>query len=408
MAHQRNRNFYVVRDGNGTTGQPFQDDSLREIEKEKRRNKGKYRRLILICAIATAVLLAVAAVVLYLKTYTKMRVSDTYKIGNMSNNNYIQFADGVLKYSRDGIVYLNSRGEEQWNQPYQIRTPFIDINGITAAVADKGGNDILVFQESGLKGEIKTTLPIEKIAVSEQGIVAAVLKNESNPRIICYDTAGNVLVEHKASLTGVGYPVDIALSPDGQLLQAAYLSVNSGEMTSRVCYYNFGEAGVSKTDHQVTEKEYKGSVIGFGFFMDESVSVAVGDSGFTIFKGKEEPKEAKAVPVSGEIQNVFYSGKYIGVILKASGSGKYEVCLYNSSGRRVLSRALDGEYKAAKISGGQVILYDGRKCSIFTRFGTRRFEGEFENNILEIFPAMGINKYIVMDTNGMEDVRLIK
>lgn len=388
--------------------QPFQDDSLREIEKEKLRRGGKRRRIIAAGAIAAAIVLAAALIFLYLQTYTGMRVSDTYKIGNMSNNNYKEFAGGVLKYSRDGIVYLNSGGEEQWNQPYQIKNPFIDANGESAAVADKGGNDILVFQKSGLKGEIKTTLPIEKIAVSEQGIVAAVLKNESNPRIICYDTAGNLLVEHKASLTGVGYPVDIALSPDGQILQAAYLSVSGGEMTSRVCYYNFGEAGASKTDHQVTEKEYKGSVIGTGFFMNDTVSAAVGDGGLTIFKGKEEPKEVKTISVSGEIQNVFHSSKYIGIILKSPGNGKYEVCLYNSSGRRVLSRSLNGEYKTAKISGGQVILYDGKKCSIFTRLGTRRFEGEFGNNILEIFPAMGINKYIVMDANGMEDIRLIK
>ena len=37
----------------------------------------------------------------------------------------------------------------------------------------------MVVQEDGIKGEIETTLPIEKIAVSRQGIVSAILKNES-------------------------------------------------------------------------------------------------------------------------------------------------------------------------------------------------------------------------------------
>ncbi len=408
MAHQKERRFYIVKDRDNMQEPPFQDDSLREMEKEKRRHKGWYRKLAAAGIIAAAIALAVLLIVSYLKTYTGMHVSATYKIGNVSNNSYKEFGDGVLKYSRDGIVYLNLKGEEQWNQPYQIKNPFIDANGDSAAVADKGGNDIFVFQKSGLKGEIKTTLPIEKIAVSGQGIVAAVLKSESSPRIICYDTADNVLVEHKTSLTGVGYPVDIALSPDGQVLQVAYLSVGGGEMASRVCYYNFGKGGAEKTDHQVMEKQYKGKIIGYGFFMDESVSAAVGNDCLTIFKGREEPKEKATVPISGEIQNVFHNDKYIGIILRAAGSGKYEVCLYNSSGKRVLSRALDGEYKAAKLSGGQIILYDGKKCSMITRLGTRRFEGEFNNNILEIFPAFGINKYIVMDANGMEDIRLIK
>ena len=73
-----------------------------------------------------------------------------------------------------------------------------------------------------------------------------------------------------------------------------------------------------------------------------------------------------------------------------------------------MSRGFGGTYKAAKISGGKIILYDGKKCSIYTRFGVHRFEGEMDNHILEIFPAFGINKYIVMDANGMEDIRLIK
>ena len=50
------------------------------------------------------------------------------------------------------------------------KNPFVDVNEVSAVVADKGGNDIMIFQREGLKGEIKTTLPIEKISVSEQGL----------------------------------------------------------------------------------------------------------------------------------------------------------------------------------------------------------------------------------------------
>lgn len=60
----------------------------------------------------------------------------------------------------------------------------MDITEKSAAVADKEGNDILVFQEDGLKGEVHTTMPIEKVSVSEQGIVECNIKkrysNESN------------------------------------------------------------------------------------------------------------------------------------------------------------------------------------------------------------------------------------
>ena len=58
-------------------------------------------------------------------------------MGNASDNSYREFAGGVLKYSRDGIAYLDSSGQEQWNQPYQIKNPSLDVNSQSAAVADK-------------------------------------------------------------------------------------------------------------------------------------------------------------------------------------------------------------------------------------------------------------------------------
>ena len=73
-----------------------------------------------------------------------------------------------------------------------------------------------------------------------------------------------------------------------------------------------------------------------------------------------------------------------------------------------MSQDFTGDYSNIKIDGSQVILYDGKKCSIFSRTGIHKFEGEMSHNILEIFPMAGVNKYIVMNANGMEVVRLVK
>ena len=42
------------------------------------------------------------------------------------------------------------------------------------------------------------------------------------------------------------------------------------------------------------------------------------------------------------------------------------------------------------------------------RNGIQKFAGETDNNIMEIFPIAGVNKYIVMSANGMEKIRLVK
>lgn len=78
------------------------------------------RRIIFVCI---GVLAAVIALVLFvnLQTYSRVRVSDTYRISGGTDGRYEEFAEGVLKYSRDGIAYLDQKGEEKWNQSCQIK-----------------------------------------------------------------------------------------------------------------------------------------------------------------------------------------------------------------------------------------------------------------------------------------------
>ena len=342
------------------------------------------------------------------RTHTAISVSSTVSVAGAADSSYKEFAGGVLKYSRDGISYLNMDGEEQWNLPYQIKTPFVEVNDVSAAVACKGGNDIMIFNKEGLRGEVKTTLPIEKLTVSEQGIVCAILKNDSSPKVICYDAAGNILVEHKISLSGMGYPMDVAVSADGEVLQVSYLYVYEGKLLSKVAYYNFGKAGEKAEDHQVGYKEFANTVIATGFYMDDRTSAVVGDNCMTIFKGKEQVKEVATIVFDKEIQSVGHSDKYIAVVLENSGETGYELRMYNKSGKLVTTESFSGNYRNIKVSGNQILLYDGKECAIFLKNGIQKLDGEMNNTIMEIIPVSGMNKYVVMNANGMESVRLVK
>lgn len=417
MIHWKRKKFRVLEKDQDPTDK-IVDRILGELRKEdhpeteameeaKWQKRKRWKKTGIIAGSILAVSIGIYLLI-NLQTYTSVRTVDTYPVSGAASNEYKQFADGVLKYSRDGISYLDQKGSEVWNQPYQIQNPVVDVNETSGAVADKGGNAILVFNEEGLRGEIETNLPIERISVSEQGIVSVILIDESSSQILCYDAAGNILVEHKTSVNGTGYPMDAALSPDGEILQVLYLYTQDGTITSRVAYYNFGQEGESETDHQVTEQEYKDVVMADGFFMNQSVSAAVGDNMLTIFRGKSVPEEAVKVEIDKEIKSVFHSQKYIGMILKNEGKEGYELRLYNDRGQMAMSEDFSGDYSNVKICGSQVIMYDGKNCSIFTRGGIQKFEGEMNSNILEIFPVAGVNKYIVMNENGMEVVRLVK
>lgn len=385
-----------------------EDGTLEAMEERVRQHKRRFRIKVLLIISAFLFVSIGSFLLIYLQTYTAVRVVDTRKSGDSGNNNYIQFANGVLKYSRDGVALLNRKGEEVWNQPYQIKSPMVEIYKESGAIADKGGNNVVVFDKKGWRGEIHTDYPIEKIAVSARGIVSMILKNENSPKIVCYDAAGNLLVELKTSFTGTGYPMDIGISEDGKLLLVTYMCVQDGVVTSKINYYNFdGEKETSK-DYEVLEEIYKDMIAPTAFFLNDSVSVVAGSNQLLFYKGKETPVLAQTVTLNKQIKSVFHSNRYVGLVLKNEGKAGYELCLYNSSGKKLMSQDFTGDYSNIKIDGSQVILYDGKKCSIFSRTGIHKFEGEMSHNILEIFPMAGVNKYIVMNANGMEVVRLVK
>lgn len=415
--NRKNKDLRIVRDSDevadklvrrimdNTDDEETQMAKLEEMVKE-------HRKKLRIRILAAVILIVAASVGIYLfihlQTYTKVRVADTYPEAGSTDSNYKEFSEGVIRYSRDGMAYLNQQGEEKWNQAYQIKNPTVVTGDHASIIFDKGGNDVVVFQKDGVKGEIHTTLPIEKARVSDQGIVCAVLKDSSSPKIVCYDTAGNILVEHKTSLNGTGYPIDVSISPDAEVMQVVYLYTQDGSVTSRVAYYNFGSAGEKETDHQVTLEEYKGTLMAEGFFMSQNISAVAGDNMLTIYQGESVPKEVHQIKIDKEIKSVFHDDKYIGLILKNEGKGGYELRLYNTSGKQTLSKDFTGDYGNVKLSGGQIIMYDGNNCSIFLKSGIQKFEGEIETNVREIFPIMGVNKYIVINANGMENVRLVK
>lgn len=402
MIHWEKKNLRIVRELK-KSDQP----KTEEQEQFEKARKKRWKKTALIAAVVVALAVGVYLLI-NLQTYTSARALDTYTVSGASGSAYEQFADGVLKYSRDGISYLNQHGEEMWNQPYQMKNPVVDVNGSSAAVADKGGNAVLVFNEEGVRGETQTNLPIERVRVSEQGIVSVILTDENEARVLCYDAAGNLLVENKTSMNGTGYPLDVALSPDGETMQVLYLYTEAGAVKSRVIYYNFGESGEEKTDHLVAQMEYEDTVMASGFFMDENISVAVGDNRLTIYRGGNVPEETENIEVKKQIKSVFHNEKYIGMVLKNEGKEGYELRLYNTRGQVAMSENFTGDYSHVKLCGSQVIMYDGKNCSIFTRGGIRKFDGEMNSNILEIFPVPGVNKYIVMNENGLEVVRLVK
>ena len=336
--------------------------------------------------------------------YDTVYSTSSYKRETADSNQYAAFGKGIVRYSRDGITYLTRKNEERWIWPSQFKNPEIDIQKNVFAVGDIGGNAIQVFTEDGVKGEIETTLPIEKISVSNQGIVSAILKNESTPQIISYDAVGNILVEHQVNLNSTGYPISLDMSADGENLMVSYLSTKNGTLKSMVAFYNFGKEGQEKTDNLIYTEDFEQTVVPDVFYMDASTSVAVGDKSFVIYEGTKSVKKKTEVKLNQEIRSEFHSDRYIGFILTNKDKSGYEVQLYDKTGKQIINREITGEYSHVKIAGDEIIMFDGTKGCIISDTGIQRFKGDWGIEAQEVIPAAGIHRYLIA---GEDELRLV-
>lgn len=97
---------------------------------------------------------------------------------------YMEFGDGVIKYTKDGASYIDSRGKAIWMQSYEMKSPFVTVNGDFAAIGDKQGNSIYICDRSGCQGQVTTTLPVLSLSVSAKGVVASVQEDSKASYIL--------------------------------------------------------------------------------------------------------------------------------------------------------------------------------------------------------------------------------
>lgn len=370
----------------------------------------KKKKKILILVIVIVLILAMTGGYIYMKyqTYDYIEITKSYENNSKDNANYKKCLDGVLRYSRDGVALLSKNGEEIWNHPCQMNNPMVEMCGDSVAVGDKGGTSILVFQKKGLKGEIQTTRPIEKIAVSSQGIVSAILKDEETPMVMCYDAMGSVLVQNEVSLTTMGYPVDVALSEDGNTQIISYLCTEKNEVATKIVYYYFGDFQEEKSSQPIYETEYDNTVVPIVTYVNRNVSILVADDGIHFCQGTQKITETVRVELKQEIQSVAYGDDLIAVLVKREKTSGYRLHIYNYKGKLLTSVDVDKEYSKLQIAGAKVFLYDGRMCSIVEKNGICKFEGNLDENILELFPLSGLNKYMMINASGFHEVQLAK
>lgn len=336
-----------------------------------------------------------------------------YSIGSFVQ--YINFGSNVLKYSKDGVSYIDYLGRVIWMQSYEMKTPIVAVKGEFVAIADQAGNQIYIFNKDGMQGVATTLLPIMKVSISETGLVAAILEDAKADYIMLYKKDGTPLdISIKGLLDGdigIGYPLDLALSPDGTQMLGNFIYLSSGSLKNRAAFYNFSEAGKSNKNrfvggfHQI----YDTSLIAQVMFFTDVYSCTVADNRLVFYSTQNvmSPEVIANIPVDEEIRSVFYSDKYVGIIVNTVvGEYPNRLDVYSKSGKKIMSKDFHYAYSNAEFDGNNIFMYNDSSCRIYNLDGTLKFDYTFDFNLVKIKNGSMWNRFFVIGPQTMQEIKL--
>lgn len=325
---------------------------------------------------------------------------------------YESFGNNVLKVTRDGASYIDNKGKTIWTESYEMKNPIVSVRGDYAAIADRQSNSIYICNTDGTQGRATTLLPISKVAVSGIGVVAVVMEDASSSYIDFFRKDGTILdVQIKTNMGGNGYPLDISLSGDGTQLIASYVLVQNGELKNRVVFYDFSEIGKNIPTRLVGgfDEQFQGTIVGEVTNMAAPYSCAFSGSGLTFFSSKNiaSPELVTQVLVEEEIQSVFHSDEYAGVIVK-NNAGEYvnRMEIYKKNGDLVMKKDFTYDYTSVDIDGDLVILYNEDSCKIYNMSGVLKLYASFDFTVSKIRRGSFPNTLVVTGPQIMKEIKL--
>lgn len=364
-----------------------------------------YKTILIIVLIIA--LFAIIKIYLDNQVYSRFEVVNTVDRYGTSDSTYENYSGNVLVHSKDGISAYNEKGEQLWNQTYEMQMPIVKTNGKYVASAEYKGNKVYLMGEKGAISTIDTNMPILNLAVSAGGVVICELQDgDSTVYLKLFSKNGDLISDVKTSMRQSGYPLDFSVSPDNLKLGVSYLKAEGGKINSSLAFYNYGGVGQNETDNLVSGYDYEDEVYPLIIYPNEQNAVAVGDKQMRFFKGKQKPTLDVSVELEQEIQSVFYNENYIALVCSESVSGdKNIVRVYDMQGKVRLTYEADFAFSNLIVEDSRVILYNEARLVVIGMNDVIKYDGDLGGDIQSIVPVGARNSFIVVSSDR---VRLIK
>lgn len=335
-------------------------------------------------------------------TFTSWDVVET--IANISDAKCYRTDNGYVLYNKDGAEGHNAQGKVIWKVSYNMTSPIGTSCGDYSAFADRGGQEVNVTDGNGSSTFIHVPDKIVQVCVSEQGVTAIRTDAEESDHIYLYNSKGDPLLDIKTEVRVSGFPVTMALSPDGTKLVTSYIKVGE-EQENWITFYNFGEVGQNYVDKVVGSYLYEDGIAPDIRFVNNERVTITGRDGFVVYKFREVPETGTKVTVSGEVTSISSSQSRIAVVVKRA-QGEYTINIYNSDGSKLDEIITGMDIDRIELTGEETILVCDDSCVIYDKKGREKLRTRADENIRIMFSHNSGAKYTIVGNSTTKVIRL--
>jgi hypothetical protein len=205
-----------------------------------------------------------------------------------------------------------------------------------------------------------------------------------------------------------GYPLSVALSETGTVMEVSYLYVDSGTLKSSVAFYNFSDVGQNSVDRLVSGNDYADTVVPYVGFLGKDAAFAVGDNRISFYSGEEKPVSVAECLLDEEIQEVYTDNEnYVGLVyVDTTGVSRYRLDVYDKKGNLTLSKNIDFDYQNILIQKKYILIYSDTECVMYNLSGRKKYEGTFAKKVSLMIPTSRINRFVMVTSDSIDTIEL--
>lgn len=392
----------------------IQKHNFRTVEVDREdldRKLRAHRRKVAALVVFVLLLLAAAAIVTYIyyenKIYSTYDVISSTERADTGASEFTEFQGKLLKCTNDGAVYTDLAGNLIWNQTYEMDHPVVQMRGNYVVIYELNGTQVYILDTVNLQGSIRTTMPVQKVSIAAQGTVAILMENEGTSYLQLYDKTGGQLASGELHVQNSGYPLDLALSENGEKLAVSMLDINDGSVKTVIAFYNFGTVGQNSIDKIVSSYSYADMVIPQIRYLAEDTMVAFGDDRVILFTGAQKPTEQTSIELKDEVKSIFYDEKNFGLIYDAEGGKKHRLEYYDISGKQIMDIHFETDYTNVEVlANGELCIFGETGCEIFNGRGIRKFQYDFQEHLYQILSGRMQTDYTFLLEGKTQKVKL--